>query len=348
MIRPPQLWIVALVALAATGCSTSRRYELLETQIRQQEDQLAEKDQELKAVRSELQIARQEAEALRTQLAQQGAAPLLPEHAQSLFGAQGVKFNATFTGGVNLDDTPGDDALSVVLMPVDVDGELVKLPGTIELELLDLSLPESQRQIGRWAFPVDEARTYWRRGFLSSGYVFQLPWQRAPVASELTLHGVLTTPDGRRFDTSSQVKVAVGARSAQQSPPALDEGPLPAVSRVSASNASALPGVSRAGLATPVPASTTSRSTPRTADRPGSARLQSKSARPRDDADRAATGTPINRLPPRPAADDPFGVDPEQPAATTPEPDAPQAADTSRPSVRTSDAFTEQSLPRYR
>src|SRR4051812_19223799 len=148
-----QTWMSALLVFACSGCA-ARGVDLLETRLREQEDSLTDLQRELSNAKSELEIARNESEELRRRLDAPEGATLVSEQARVLYRIQGVKFNTLLTGGVELDEIPGDDGLSALLMPVDSDGDLIKLPGAIEFELLDLSLPEEQQRLGHWSYTV--------------------------------------------------------------------------------------------------------------------------------------------------------------------------------------------------
>ena len=105
-----------------------------------------------------------------------------------------------------------------MLTPVDAGDDLLKLPGAIQLELLDLSMPAGRQQIGNWEFTAEDSRQHWHSGPFGSGYVFKLPWQQPPVNSELTLHAKMTTADGRTFDTSQVINIT---------PPTEEASPVP-------------------------------------------------------------------------------------------------------------------------
>ena len=138
------------------------------------------------------------------------------EQADVLYRTEAIKFNMLLTSGQNRDGEPGDEGLAVMLIPVDMHGDLVKLAGEVELDLFDMTLAADEQCLGRWRFTIDEVRSKWQSGLLSTGYLFQVDWQRPPAARELTLHARLTIPDGRKFDVTSQVKVE---------PPVLSSGP---------------------------------------------------------------------------------------------------------------------------
>lgn len=196
--------VAALVCL--TGCPRAN-VDLLEGRLREQEQQLANVRSELNSTRNELNVTRQEADALRSQIQMAGGETLLPEQAQALYRAAGISFNSLLTSGVDQDGQPGHEELSILLTPHDADGELVKLPGAIELAVIDPSQPEGQQTIGRWQFDVEQSKDHWHRGFIGSGYQFDLPWPSPPQSRQLVLHGRLTTTDGRQFDTSQILEI---------------------------------------------------------------------------------------------------------------------------------------------
>lgn len=227
---------VFCVLLFVCGCATQGNLDLLEARLRQQEDRLFELQARLEETQAELVVARKEAEGLRTQLSSQGQSPILPEQAQALYRAEGVRFNSLLTGGLDTDGSPGDDLISAVLAPHDSDGDLVKLPGAIEIELLDLSQPHDRRRIGHWEYPLEESREHWHSGLVGSGYLFKLPWQRPPESSELLLHARMTTPDQRQFDAAIQVEIEPGNPPRQPSLFLEDEvvpAPEPAIQQTS-------------------------------------------------------------------------------------------------------------------
>ena len=84
----------------------------------------------------------------------------------------------------------------------------MKLPGQIELTLLDPAVAEGQREVGRWNFTVEECRQHWTRGLTGAGYQFTVPLAASPAHDSLVLHAKLTTVDGRSFDASQIVRVS--------------------------------------------------------------------------------------------------------------------------------------------
>lgn len=195
--------------LLVVGCAPSGRTELLEARLREQEDRLAETEAKLAEAKAANKVSLREVTALYRKLDEHEKTALLPEEAAPLFRLEKIEFSKLMTGSLDRDGQPGDEMVSAVLLPLDAQGSLVKVPGQVELELVDLSQPEGSRQVGRWDFSSDVVADHWHNGLVSSGYSFQLPWQQTPASSNLILHARLTTVDGRTFETSREITVDV-------------------------------------------------------------------------------------------------------------------------------------------
>ncbi|MBS0262621.1 MAG: hypothetical protein JSS02_11775 [Planctomycetes bacterium] len=196
-----------LCALWLSACSARGELDALEADLRSKEQSLVEMQNQLARTEDDLKIARRDAAALRTELAREQATPIPVEQAEVFYKVEGIKFHSLLTSGQSRDGNPGDEGISVLLMPVDVHGELVKLAGDVELELFDMSLPAAEQRLGTWKYSTDDVREHWHKGIVGTGYLFQENWQKAPVARELTLHARFRIPDGRKFDATTQLKV---------------------------------------------------------------------------------------------------------------------------------------------
>lgn len=208
----PLMWVLALSL--PLGCSGRGNVALLEDELRQREGMVAELDEQVVTLRNELESANYELVTLRTQLQSPKDQALVAEQAATLSKVEKVAFHSLLTSGFNADAVPGDDRLSVLFQPLDGDGDLLKLGGSIELELFDYALPADRQRIGHWTFGSEDVRKAWHRGLMASGYLFELPWQTAPSSQELVLHGRLTAADQRQFDTTLQVAVKTPASEA--------------------------------------------------------------------------------------------------------------------------------------
>jgi len=197
-----------LLILTLCGCGGRGNSDLLEARLREQEDNIFALQRDLKDSRQALDSARHQTEAMQKQIVKASNGTLLPEQTQALFKVTGVKVNTLLTGGVDLDNKQGDELWTTLVTPVDADGETVKLPADMELELVDLSQTGDNRRVGIWAFTSEEVRAHWYSGFAGSGFRFELPWQRQPANEELTLVVRMKSQDGRSFNTTAPLKVA--------------------------------------------------------------------------------------------------------------------------------------------
>lgn len=195
-------------ALLLCGCLGRAKPDLLQARLREQQERVVEVERRMEAAQADLQRARRESEQLRAELARTGKQVMAAEYTESLIRASKLQINPLLSGGLNRDRQPGDDALVAFFALTDDDGEVVKLPGTVELTLLDPSLPEPTRQVGQWRFTAEECRSKWTRGFTGSGYQFTVALDQPIQHDQLVLNAKLTTADKRIFDASQLVRVS--------------------------------------------------------------------------------------------------------------------------------------------
>ncbi len=196
-----------LLATTLAGCAAGD-VDALESQLRTQEETIAQLQRELSSANAEARAAVAETDSLRNQLAQQNQPPsTLPEQAQALFRVERVEFHKYMTGGLDTDGQPGDDAVAVLLVPQDQDGELLKVPGGVHIDLFDMTQPADQQRIGSYDFSPQEVREAWYSGFFGSGFMLELPLIIPPQSPKVTLHAELLTSDGREFHTTGQFRV---------------------------------------------------------------------------------------------------------------------------------------------
>jgi outer membrane murein-binding lipoprotein Lpp len=203
--RITRMCIVGAAALAA-GCASRGQLDVLESRLRQQDDQITQLQNQLTTTQSQLQASHRESDELRTQVAD-GTRTARVEQVSALGTVEGIELNRYLTGGLDRDGQPGDEALSAVVVPTDSQGNLVKAPGSVSITLFDLSKPEAQQRIGYWEYSSKQSETLWHSGFLGSGYIIRQPWQQKPQSANLLVHARLKTIDGRQFDTSQTIHV---------------------------------------------------------------------------------------------------------------------------------------------
>jgi len=225
----PKSLCLALALLLSAGCLGSRgNVELLEAKLRQQQDLADRFQRQLAQTQSELTLAQQDADSLRKQMVDRGEHPLPQEYTQNLFQVAGLQFKPLLTGGRDRDGQPGDDVLIALIAPYDEHGDVVKLPGSLEVEALDMTRPEEERQVAHRVFSPQETKALWKSGFLASGFQCEVPWQQSPASDELLLHARLSTADGRQFDATHTIHVqpAEGAESPRRLATPLEARPV--------------------------------------------------------------------------------------------------------------------------
>ncbi len=208
--------IVALLTSSILiGCRPHKRYDLIEAELRTRERELAE-------TRAALEQARQ----LNQAYAQQTPAcpaPTLPVANRPNPYVPVARITLSRgTGGVDDDGVPGDEALMVVVTPLDADGTAVKVLGRVDVWAWDVHLSGIKHLIGAWQIGPEQLRHTWRNGWISSGYFLTLPWQRYPTQNRLRIAVRLTTLDGQMFETDREVPIQpiVASTAQPQTPPA--------------------------------------------------------------------------------------------------------------------------------
>jgi hypothetical protein len=84
---------------------------------------------------------------------------------------------ASLSGGGDYDGKPGDDGVTIYLRPRDADGDPVKAPGRIKVQLLDNSTIESPRPLGVYVFSEpEELRRAWYSRFGTQHYALKCPF----------------------------------------------------------------------------------------------------------------------------------------------------------------------------
>ena len=194
-------------SLLAAGCVGRGNAELLEANLRQHEDRILSFERQVASLREELVAARAESDQLRRELVALGKDGR-QEATEPLSRVAGIQFNSMMTGGRDSDGSPGHDVITAVVAPHDKDGDLVKLGGELQLEVLDLTRSPEQQRLGTWKYTAEQARELWHSGFLASGYQVDLPIDSVPKSGEVILHARLVTTDGRQFDTTRPVTLA--------------------------------------------------------------------------------------------------------------------------------------------
>ncbi|MEM1061918.1 MAG: hypothetical protein AAGJ97_06280 [Planctomycetota bacterium] len=199
-------WLLALIGVVAAGCAADTRLGRLEHLLRAEEDRVTSLESRLASAERELSLARRQADDLRAELSGQGTPVLAAEQADALYRAERLSVVKVLSGGVDLDDLPGHDAAVLQFVPVDADGDAVKLPGDLDVELLDPAT-DGERVVAATRLSAAEVRDRWQAGPLASGFHVRVPFETPPTGDTLVAHATLTTADGRRLEATEMLRV---------------------------------------------------------------------------------------------------------------------------------------------
>ena len=201
--------IFLLTVIAAAGCAHRGNVDLLETRLRDQEDQLRSLHVQVDRSASELTAARRLNETLQQKLVQPASHKQAFDLNERQFQVAGLKINPLLTGGFDRDGKPGDDQVTLVFSPIDRNEKPVQIPGHVECELFDRSQSADQQRLGLWTFDSAKTHSAWQKTLGSFGYRFELPWQTTPSSGELELLVRFHSQHGDQFEASAPVKVVL-------------------------------------------------------------------------------------------------------------------------------------------
>lgn len=89
-----------------------------------------------------------------------------------------------FTGSANLDSSPGDDGIRVLIQPQNKSGEFLPQAGHITIVALDPSRQGDAARLARWEFEADAIAPMLSANGARRGIYLQLPWPGQPPAGK--------------------------------------------------------------------------------------------------------------------------------------------------------------------
>ena len=195
--------------LLSVGCASRGNVDLLEAQMRRQEDKIRTLHAQVEQTQTDLIAARRLNESLQDRLVQHANHEQTFELNERHFRVKSLLINPLLTGGFDRDGEPGDDQLTLVFAPHDNQEKPIRLPGTVECELVDPAQSSGQQSLGVWAFDRQQTAAAWQSILGSSAYRFELPWQTRPQAENLELQLRFRSAHGDRFEATSPVKISL-------------------------------------------------------------------------------------------------------------------------------------------
>lgn len=195
-----RLLIATMLFGLLIGCSSVRTEETLEARLRLRDDRIADLESRVVQAEREADHARRESVLLRSKLNHPEALPKTEQLAAG-FAAEQLEILNLLSGLMK------DGHIHLVVRPIDADGDHVKLPGKLEIRVLDLS-QDPPKQLGRWSWSEAEARELWTSAPFGKGFAIDLPMVRLDPADDIVVQAQLDVIDGRRFNASMQIRRA--------------------------------------------------------------------------------------------------------------------------------------------
>lgn len=222
----------AALALIACGCRANGRRDAIEAELRAREA-------DVHTLRTDLEREQLMNRLLVGELAALHGAPGpdgMPRPPSEPYPVQSVVLGRQTAGRFN-DRLGGDDALQVQIEPRDTEGQAIKAPGSVFVEVFEVSPEGVKSPLSSWAVSREELRGKWQSGLFSSGYLLTLPWKVPPVTEKLRVAVRFQMLSGRLFEADKDIPIRVlpGAREQRKAPPPPAElapmpkfvGPLP-------------------------------------------------------------------------------------------------------------------------
>ena len=111
------------------------------------------------------------------------------------------------TGGVEDGTGCGDQALQVIVQPIDADNSAIKVPGSLMVQAIEVNSQGNKRLLSTWEVNPDQLSRTWRDGLLLKGYALTFPWKIWPSTEKLRVVVQMRLNDGRVFDADRDVTI---------------------------------------------------------------------------------------------------------------------------------------------
>lgn len=123
--------------------------------------------------------------------------------------ARRVSIHRNKTKGQDVDGKPGDEGLVLLVQPRDQGGNIIASPAKMTVSIIDPNASASRQRIGLWRFEASEIELFTDDNETpEKGILLHLPWnQNPPQSGNLTVFVRYVTDDGRKLETSTDVKV---------------------------------------------------------------------------------------------------------------------------------------------
>jgi hypothetical protein len=178
--RVALLVLLAAVCSGGLGCASAGERAKLTTENIELREQNQRLQRELRGSEASLARVNEQLKVLRQ---------LGPDRPVDVFAPVKIEI-ASLSGGVDEDKIPGIDGVKLYIQPRDVDGDVVKTPGRIRVQLLDNSALGKPRVLGVYQFnDLEDLRNMWHGKFLTQHFSVYCPFPSGttlPPTGEVT------------------------------------------------------------------------------------------------------------------------------------------------------------------
>ncbi len=162
--------------------------------------------------------------------------------------------NPLLTRGANLDSTPGDDGLALVLEPRNQAGEFVPQAAPVSIVVLDPTKSGDAARVARWNLDEKLVRQRISKSKHDRGIHLQLPWAGgAPTTSQVKLYVRYQTADGRQLEAQHDVILNPASQASQRWTPRPGDRPRTTLSAEPLANTPPAPQPSITAANPPLP-----------------------------------------------------------------------------------------------
>jgi cell division protein FtsB len=147
--------------LLVTGCASSNDKELLTTQIKQLMQENTQLQGQVKQYNSENKELKGQIQVLSA----------LPEGVKLENLSRIEKVNISrYTGFYDKDNDGKKEKLIVYIQPIDEQGDIIKAPGAVEVQLWDLNKTDGKAMLGKWNVEPEELKKLWFATIVTINY----------------------------------------------------------------------------------------------------------------------------------------------------------------------------------
>jgi len=195
--------------LMGIGCQSAsvRRSDELESRLREQQALIERLTASLDRVETDRNVVRREAAILRDELVRLQPSTEVVHAAHSLSRVDRVEILPLLSGGLDRDEIPGDELVSLLIAPRDSNGETHRVQGALSLWLRDISHPDGSHDVSSAEFSETESAALWHNGIVGRGFRVVVPLPGNLKSGDITAQVRFTTNAGRQFDTLYPLQV---------------------------------------------------------------------------------------------------------------------------------------------